>query len=48
MRLLMKHLLAMGLAVMTVSTAFAQTEASTFQDPQIQELYTQESQQEGA
>ena len=31
---------------MTVSTAFAQTEASTFQDPQIQELYTQENRPE--
>jgi len=42
----MKHLLALSLAVMTVSTAFAQTEASTFQDPQIQELYTQENRPE--
>ena len=46
MRLLMKNILALGLVVMTVSTAFAQTEASTFQNPEIEELYTQENRPE--
>ncbi len=36
----MKHIIYWGIAVMTLSTAFAQTEASTFQKPQLEELYT--------
>ena len=40
MREIMKHIIYWGIAVMTLSTAFAQTEASTFQKPQLEELYT--------
>ena len=40
MRQTMKHIIYWAIAVMTLSTAFAQTEASTFQKPQLEELYT--------
>ena len=42
----MKSTLYWAIAVMTVSTAFAQTEASTFQKPQLEELYTEENRPE--
>jgi len=40
----MKSMIYWAVAVMTVSTAFAQTEASTFQNPEIDELYTEYNQ----
>src|SRR6056300_234304 len=46
MRHIMKSTLYWAIAVMTVSTAFAQTEASTFQNPQIEELYTEDNRPE--
>ena len=42
----MKINLYWAVAVMTVSTAFAQAGASTFQNAEIEELYTQENQPE--
>ncbi len=42
----MKSTIYWAIAVMTVSTAFAQTEASTFQKPQFEELYTEENRPE--
>ena len=44
MREIMKSMIYWAVAVMTVSTAFAQTEASTFQNPEIDELYTEYNQ----
>ena len=46
MRQIMKSTIYWAIAVMTVSTAFAQTEASTFQKPQLEELYTEENRPE--
>ena len=46
MRHVMKSTIYWAIAVMTVSTAFAQTEASTFQKPQLEELYTEENRPE--
>ena len=42
----MKSTIYWAIAVMTVSTAFAQTQASTFQNPEIEELYTEYNQPE--
>ena len=41
MRNLMKSTIIWVIAVMTVSTAFSQTKASTFQNAQVEELYTE-------
>ena len=46
MREIMKSMIYWAVAVMTVSTAFAQTEASTFQNPELDELYTEQNQPE--
>ena len=46
MRYLMKSIIYWAIAVMTVSTAFAQSQASTFQNPKIEELYTESNQPE--
>ena len=46
MRYLMKSIIYWAVAVMTVSTAFAQTQASTFQKPQLDELYSEENRPE--
>ena len=42
----MKSTIYWAIAVMTVSTAFAQSQASTFQKPQLEELYTEENRPE--
>ena len=42
----MKSTIYWAIAVMTVSTAFAQTQASTFQKPQLEQLYTEENRPE--
>ena len=42
----MKYTIYWAIAVMTVSTAFAQSQASTFQNPEIEELYTESNQPE--
>lgn len=46
MRYLMKSIIYWATVVMTVSTAFAQTQASTFQKPQLDELYSEENRPE--
>ena len=46
MREIMKSMIYWAVAVMTVSTAFAQTQASTFQKPQLDELYSEENRPE--
>jgi spore germination cell wall hydrolase CwlJ-like protein len=42
----MKTTIYWAIAVMTVSTAFAQAGASTFQNPKIEELYTEDNRPE--
>ena len=42
----MKLTIYWAIAVMTVSTAFAQAQASTFQNPKIEELYTEDNRPE--
>ena len=46
MRKIMKLTIYWAIAVMTVSTAFAQAQASTFQNPKIEELYTEDNRPE--
>ena len=46
MRKIMKLTIYWAIAVMTVSTAFSQTQASTFQNPKIEELYTENNRPE--
>ena len=43
---IMKLTIYWAIAVMTVSTAFAQAQASTFQNPKIEELYTEDNRPE--
>ena len=46
MRKIMKTTIYWAIAVMTVSTAFAQAQESTFQNPKIEELYTEDNRPE--
>ena len=46
MRKIMKLTIYWAIAVMTVLTAFAQAQASTFQNPKIEELYTEDNRPE--
>ena len=46
MRQFMKSTIYWAIAVMTMSTACAQTQASTFQKPQLEELYTEDNRPE--